>query len=322
MRIVQPSVNFIAVTCSVDDLGEEVASLTTPELLEQIGRTCYKSEDRITPGSAEAFLTKLLAQDPPHESVVEHVYASFRIVCDRGVSHELVRHRIASYTQESTRYCNYSLDKFGAGISVIQPPGLDDATLPIWLAANEFAEQSYLQLTTLKTPPQIARSVLPTDLKTEVVATLNLRGWRNFMEQRLSPRAHPQMREVAEMILPHLVRECPPCFRKFTEEFKVRRLYCVLDDDDADEITLQPSDDAAEVVVEHLRKKLKISPDVVLDPKGVVEISSAVNEILEYRSSPDRADPAQPACLLFDDPSLVEDLRPLLPSMIFIRDRR
>jgi thymidylate synthase (FAD) len=222
MKIVEPSVKFIAVTCSVDELelaGEvEVASLTTSELLESIGRTCYKSEDKITPGSAEKFLDKLLAQDPPHESVVEHVYASFRIVCDRGVSHELVRHRIASYSQESTRWCRYSLEKFGGEISVIMPPGLEGARLATWRKSVDCAEASYLELLGLGERPEIARSVLPTCLKTEVVATLNFRSWRNFLQQRLSPKAHPQMREVAEMIRDRLVKECPPCFREFAEK--------------------------------------------------------------------------------------------------------
>jgi thymidylate synthase (FAD) len=217
MKIVRPSVRLIAITCSAEEKDDdiEVAELTTAELLESIGRTCYKSEDKICPGSAEKFLDNLLAQDPPHESVIEHVYASFRIVCDRGGSHEFVRHRIASYTQESTRYCNYSKDKFGREISVIQPPGLNDASLVAWREAVDRAETSYLALIDNGVQPQIARSVLPTCLKTEVVTTMNFRAWRNFLEQRLSPKAHPQMREIAEMIRDKLVKECPPCFREF-----------------------------------------------------------------------------------------------------------
>ena len=220
MRIVPQSVKFVALTVSVEELDDseelEIADMTTSELLESIGRTCYKSEDKITPGSADKFLEKLLTQDPPHESVIEHVYASFKIVCDRGVSHELVRHRIASYSQESTRYCKYSKDKFGNGITVIQPPGLDEKSLAYWQAAMESAEQAYLKLTENGVPAQIARSVLPTCLKTEIVSTLNLRSWRNFLEQRLSHKAHPQMREVASMIWNRLVKECPPCFRTFS----------------------------------------------------------------------------------------------------------
>jgi thymidylate synthase (FAD) len=219
MKIVLPSVKFVAITCSLEGIGEgqTVADLTTAELLEQIGRTCYKSEDKVTPGSAEKFLVHLLSQDPPHESVIEHAYASFRIVCDRGVSHELVRHRIASYSQESTRYCNYGKNKFGNEISVMQPPGLEGTNLATWRTAAEHAERSYLSLIDSGVQPQIARSVLPTCLKTEIVATLNFRSWRNFLEQRLSPRAHPQMREVAEMIRDKLVQECPPCFREFVK---------------------------------------------------------------------------------------------------------
>lgn len=223
MLIVRPGVKFVALTVSVEELDDDVrngelefSGKTTSELLESIGRTCYKSEDKITPGSADAFLEHLLAQDPPHESVIEHVYAGFRIVADRGVSHELVRHRIASYSQESTRFCNYTKDKFGREISVLQPPGLDDETFAIWRRTVEFCEQGYFMLVERGVPPQIARSVLPTCLKTEVVATLNLRSWRNFLEQRLSPKAHPQMREIAEMVRDRLAKVCPPCFKEFT----------------------------------------------------------------------------------------------------------
>jgi thymidylate synthase (FAD) len=221
MKIVDPSVKFFALTCSAKEIedGElEVGNLTTSELLELAGRTCYKSEDKITPGSAEQFLNNLLAKDPPHESVVEHVYASFKIVCDRGVSHELVRHRIASYSQESTRFCNYSVEKFGKEIAVVQPPGLEGPRLAAWRRSVDCAEASYLELLGLGEKPEIARSVLPTCLKTEVVATLNFRSWRNFLQQRLSPKAHPQMRQVAKMIRDRLVKECPPCFREFAEK--------------------------------------------------------------------------------------------------------
>ena len=88
--------------------------------IEAAGRICYKSEENITDGSAEIFVRSILKNG--HESVIEHEKISVRVVCDRGVSHEIVRHRIASYSQESTRYCNYSKEKFGKELTFIKPP--------------------------------------------------------------------------------------------------------------------------------------------------------------------------------------------------------
>ena len=89
------------------------------ENIERAGRTCYKSEDKITEGSSKKFAKMVL--DRGHHSVIEHGLAIVRFICDRGISHEIVRHRLASYSQESTRYCNYSKDKFGKEITVIDP---------------------------------------------------------------------------------------------------------------------------------------------------------------------------------------------------------
>ena len=191
-----------------------VLEAITPDaaaLIERAGRTCYKSEVRIGPGTAGPFIAKI--RDRNHASVLEHASATFRIVCDRGVSHELVRHRIASYSQESTRYCNYSKDQFGDEIIVIQPPGLSNKTAWLaWRQACEKAEESYRLMLFKGCSPQIARSVLPTCLKTEIVMTANFREWLHFLELRTAPAAHPQMREVAEMIRKELQAACPEVF--------------------------------------------------------------------------------------------------------------
>lgn len=180
--------------------------------LELIGRVCYKSEEKITEESAQAFLNNILSSG--HESVIEHEKISVRVICDRGVSHEIVRHRIASYSQESTRYCNYTKEKFGEEITVIKPLFWEEGSKEygLWHKAMEAAEYSYNQLIKAGAKPQEARSVLPNSLKTEIVVTMNLREWRHFFRMRTASRAHPQMREVANMILEEFKRKIPIIF--------------------------------------------------------------------------------------------------------------
>lgn len=204
MKIVKPSVTLLAV--SPDPMG----------LIERCGRICYKSEGKITPDSATLFVSILL--DRHHDSVTEHAGATLLFVCDRGVSHEIVRHRIASYSQESTRYCNYVLDKHGGEIAVIQPPALDEKELDLWTSAMQAVESTYLALLAYGCPPQIARSVLPTCLKTEIAVTMNMREWRHFLTLRLAKAAHPQMREVAAMARDILIGLAKPLFEEFLEE--------------------------------------------------------------------------------------------------------
>lgn len=162
------------------------------EVIEQAARTCYRSEAK---GDPSAFIRKLIASG--HEAMLEHAVASFRIVTDRGVTHEMVRHRLASYAQESTRWCNYAKDKFGGEITVIEQPFSNSESADVWRAALRHAENAYLQLIRNGETPQIARSVLPTCLKTEIVMTCNFREWRHFLKMRMSPQAHPMIRELA-----------------------------------------------------------------------------------------------------------------------------
>jgi thymidylate synthase (FAD) len=186
MKIAKQSVELLA--CTPDALL----------LIEKAGRTCYKSEAKITAESAEAFVRTILKSG--HESVIEHASATFRIVCDRGISHEIVRHRLASYSQESTRYCNYG--KKGGEITVIMPENLAFGQgRGSWEAAVVAAEHSYLKMLECGCLPQIARSVLPTCLKTELVMTANFREWRHFIRMRSAKAAHPQVQEIARMIL-------------------------------------------------------------------------------------------------------------------------
>ena len=203
MRIVEPGVELLWIT--PDPLQN----------IERAGRTCYKSEDKMTPDSAVKFCQMIYQRG--HESVVEHACASFRIVCDRGVSHEIVRHRIASYSQESTRYCNYSKDKFGNEISVIEPPGLSEGQRKDWLEAVQRVEGCYNYLISTGASPQIARSILPTCLKTELVMTANFREWMHFIKLRTDPAAHPQIRPIAEEIRLKLCDHAPTIFNRKTD---------------------------------------------------------------------------------------------------------
>jgi thymidylate synthase (FAD) len=180
------------------------------EMIERAGRTCYKSEDKITESSAYDFCYKMNTSG--HHAMLEHASASFRIICDRGVSHEIVRHRIASYAQESTRYCNYSKEKFGQEISVIEPPNLTGDARLFWVAACQEAESSYFGMLLHRVSPQIARSVLPTCLKTEIIMTANLREFMHFVKLRSSPAAHPQIRPIALAINNILAKEVPSLF--------------------------------------------------------------------------------------------------------------
>lgn len=184
--------------------GEEIL-----KKIELCGRVCYKSENKITAKSAEKFARDLIVRG--HESVLEHFSFSVRFIVDRGVSHELVRHRVASFSQESTRYCRYN----NRDITFIQPfsETRQIAAYSIWHEAMRNAAVSYSMLVDdLKISAQEARSVLPNSLKTEIIMTANLREWRHFFKLRTSAAAHPQMREITIPLLAELKEKIPGVF--------------------------------------------------------------------------------------------------------------
>ncbi len=180
--------------------------------LEKIGRTCYKSEDKITTDSSRTFIRNIIKRG--HESVIEHENISVRVICDRGVSHEIVRHRLASYSQESTRYCNYTKDKFSNQLTFIKPNFFqeDSATFKIWEKSMEQIEREYFLLIENGAKPEEARTILPNSLKTEIVMTMNLRNWRHFFKLRCDNSAHPQIREIAKPILKEFINIIPEVF--------------------------------------------------------------------------------------------------------------
>lgn len=206
MRVIEPSFEFM----------QEIEGKEMLQRLERAGRVCYKSEHKITEGSAESFLAGIIKRG--HESVLEHEKITVRIICDRGVTHELVRHRIASYSQESTRYCNYSNEKFGRELTLIKPCFWteDDPKYRIWSEQMQQIEDAYNRLTEAGATPQEARSILPNSLKTEIVVTMNIREWRHFFKLRTAPAAHPQMRETAGMLLTEFQQKIPVLFDDIT----------------------------------------------------------------------------------------------------------
>lgn len=194
--------------------GQEVL-----KAIEKVGRTCYKSEDLITDDSAERFIRSTIARG--HESVIEHINITVRFICDRGVSHEIVRHRVASYAQESSRYCNYSKKKFSGEITYIDLLGhmSNDEVLDMnlnmfreWVQACKDAERHYFKMLEYGATPEIARSVLNNSTKTELVATMNLREWRHFFKIRCDKAAHPQMREITIPLLKDFKKLVPIVF--------------------------------------------------------------------------------------------------------------
>lgn len=201
MRLVKPSIEFLSM------------SENPLQAIECAGRTCYKSEDAITESSSIDFVHKIMQRE--HLAMIEHAWTSYRVICDRGVTHEIVRHRLFSYAQESTRYCNYK-----GGVTFIKPPWIDleectivydddfphwrtvIASTSQWLKHLSACEQIYISLVVDRGwSPQQARSVLPNALKTEIVITGNLREWLHFFTLRTTKAAHPQMQEIANMIL-------------------------------------------------------------------------------------------------------------------------
>ena len=198
MKIVQPEAH--------------IESQDWSELLRKIetkGRVCYKSEERMIDETSNIFVQDLIRRG--HLSVLEHSNISVKFVCDRGVSHEIVRHRLASYSQESTRYCNYG--NSDTGITVIKPFFFeDDIKYFFWEGAMREANYAYLSLLQAGVTPQEARSVLPNSLKTEIWMTANIREWMHFCTLRAAKTAHPQMRQVAIPLLLKLKEFLPLIF--------------------------------------------------------------------------------------------------------------
>jgi len=205
MNIVKPGFEFLG----------DIDGIALLKNIERAKRVCYKSEGAITSESYVGAVHDLITRG--HNAMLEHGSISVVVTCDRGVSHEIVRHRIASYAQESTRYCNYSKDKFNNEITVIKPCFFDEGTVAYdtWYDGCKAAESAYFELLALGRTPQEARDVLPNSLKTEVVITMNPREWRHFFKLRAcgsSGKPHPQMLEIAVPMLRAFQQKFPVIF--------------------------------------------------------------------------------------------------------------
>lgn len=212
MRLIKPSVEIMNYTPNMEATIEEAI------------RTCYKSEDKICEGSANKIIRNIM--DRHHESTIEHALITVRFVCDRGVTHEGVRHRLSSFSQESTRYCGYDKGKFGNEISVIDIRGgfpNMGARFDVWLEAMESAEGYYMKLKEMGATSEEARSVLPNSLKTELVWSANPRSWRHAFQMRVDNSAHPQIAEVMVPLLEEFSGIWPVLFSDIVVGSKHRR---------------------------------------------------------------------------------------------------
>ena len=208
MKIVEPKYEILT------DISE--GGIKELQQIERVARVCYKSEDKITPDgeSAKKLVGFLVKQG--HEAMLEHSQLSVLFTCDRGIANELVRHRIASFAQESTRYCNYSKEKFEGSITVVEPFYIDKEQNRLfyrkWVESCELAEKTYFLMLMNGYRPEQARCVLPLCLKTEIVVTANYREWRNIFKLRTPVAAHPQMRELMCPLLKELQSKIPVVF--------------------------------------------------------------------------------------------------------------
>ena len=224
MILVKPSFKIMAImTGGIEADGSDYVNAL--ELIEHAGRTCYKSEDNIYPRTAQKFVEKI--NDLGHESVLEHSSMVVKFICDRGVSYELVSHRLCSFSQESTRYCNYK-----GGVTFVIPPWIKipegeytekkfdftwsdnpkkDGSIH-WMFSLFNAEEAYKYLINCSWSPQQARSVLPNSIKTEIVVTANFREWKHIFTLGTSKAAHPQMREIMIPLLDECKKLIPVIF--------------------------------------------------------------------------------------------------------------
>lgn len=207
MKIVEPKYEILT------DISE--GGIKELQQIERVARVCYKSEDKITPDGESAKKLVVFLVKQGHEAMLEHSQLSVLFTCDRAIANELVRHRIASFAQESTRYCNYSKEKFGGELSFVKPSYISDGTREYyaWETVCVDAEAAYLcMVSDLKLRPEQARCVLPLCLKTEIVVTANYREWRNIFKLRTPVAAHPQMRELMCPLLLEVQKKIPVVF--------------------------------------------------------------------------------------------------------------
>lgn len=184
------------------------------DVIERAARTCYRSEDKITEdGSSDQKIKEMLIT-LGHTAMLEHSALSVEFTTDRAIANELERHRLCSFAQESTRYCNYSKDKFGNELAFVKPEWVSDCMFGsnLWLSTCNMAERYYKALLTNGLKPEDARCVLPLCLATKLVMTTNYAEWRHILKLRTAKGAHPQMRALMIPLLEELRETIPVIF--------------------------------------------------------------------------------------------------------------
>ena len=224
MKLIRPSV----------DIPENIDGVQILKTLEKVARTCYKSEDKITEDDSSARKLIGTIMQVHHESILEFVDITVKFTCSRVTSQSIVRHRLGSYAQESTRYCNYSKDKFDNQLTFIIPQWstlsqgeytIDDVLENaeprdcIFLENCKNAELIYNRLVKVGCRAEEARDVLPFCTKTEINVKYNLREWRHFFELRCSSKAHPEIRLLARTLLKRFHEEIPLIFDDLYKTF-------------------------------------------------------------------------------------------------------
>jgi thymidylate synthase (FAD) len=225
--------NIVEQSFEIIDPTTDERLLDQARVIERAGRNCYKSEDLITPDSFKKFCKMLRSKK--HEAMLEFGHMTVRFVTNRGVSHEIVRHRLASYAQESTRYCNYGKEKFGSQITVVRPidwETISDSERKRWEIAMRQAEAAYFGSMSEGAKPQWARRYLPNELKTEIFMSADFREWRHFFKMRLSPAAHPDIRALVQPLYDHVFEILPEVFKldKEISEEDIRKVLAKIDE--------------------------------------------------------------------------------------------
>ena len=198
------------------DLSEPISTILTP--IEVAGRTCYKSEDKITEYSCIQFCKMIISRG--HTAMLEHSQLSVRFTVDRAIANELVRHRHTAFAQESSRYVNYSKDKFGNEIRVVEPDEFKHGTVAygLWYDSCKYSELAYMDLLKEGVKPEFARNVLPLSTATEIVCTASIREWISIFTLRTTAFAHPQMRSIMRSLLDELKQKVPVLFDSISYE--------------------------------------------------------------------------------------------------------
>ena len=223
MIVVDAKATIITPIVDDNDIGSYLnAREDAYNAIERAARNCYQSTNG-SPEKQDKFIRGLVQRG--HFAMLEHAGATVEFVVDRGVSHEIVRHRLASYSQESTRYCDYGSEKFHKQITVIKPcffrEGSESYTS--WRNACLEAEAFYNELIAEGNTPEMARSVLPTSTKTTLVMKADMTEWRHFFKLRaigVTGKPHPQMREVAVPLLKQFAAIWPALFEDIEKELE------------------------------------------------------------------------------------------------------